>query len=109
MGGPRLGSTRLWRVVFGVTPKTSSPRAARRGAKTLSITLLLAVFAAFAPSRDAVAQSAGISGERCYARVTRSKGALTLNPNQVGNFPTIDGRPQTAIKIEVIYIAGIAN
>ena len=75
--------------------------------KSLSLLTLLLTLAAFAP--PVLAQSAGNSGERCYARVTRSKGALTLNPNQVGNFPTIDVRPQTAIKIEVIYIAGQAN
>ena len=77
--------------------------------KTLPLLTLLAALATFAPARDALAQSAGISGERCYARVTRSKQALTLNPNQVGNFPTIDVRPQTPIAVAVIYTDGQVN
>ena len=75
--------------------------------KTLSLVTLLVSLVAFSPS--AFAQSAGISGERAYARITRSKQALTVNPNQVGNFPTIDVLAQKSIKIEVIYPAGQAN
>ena len=71
------------------------------------VALLLALAAVSPP--PVCAQSAGISGERCYARVTRSKQALTLNPNQVGNFPTLDVRPQTLVGVEVIYTAGLAN
>ena len=73
------------------------------------LALLLFAFATFAPSRDALAQNAGISGERCYARVTRSKQALTVNPNQVGNFPEISVRPATPISIQIIYPSGQAD
>ena len=75
--------------------------------KTLSLATLLLALVALSP--PALAQSAGISGERAYARVTRSRQALTLNPNQVGNFPTIDVVPQKSIKVEVIYPAGQPN
>ena len=68
-------------------------------------TLLLAL-AAF--STSVFSQSAGISGERCYARIKRATQVLTLNPNQVGSFPTLDVRP-TPIAIQVIYPAGQAN
>ncbi len=82
------------------------PRLMKNLKTCLFPTLLLALFAC---SLSALAQSQGISGERCYARVTRSKQAITLNPNQVGNFPTIDVRPQTLVGVEVIYTAGQAN
>jgi hypothetical protein len=75
--------------------------------KTLPLAALLLSLAAL--SLSAFAQSAGISGERCYARITRSKQALTFNPNQVGNFPTIDVRPQTPIQVEVVYTDGAAG
>ena len=75
--------------------------------KSLSLATLLLALPALAPS--AHSQSAGISGERAYARITRSKQALTVNPNQVGNFPTIDVVAQKSIKIEVTYPAGLAN
>ncbi len=55
------------------------------------------------------AQSQGISGERCYARIVRVRQGITVNPNQVGNFPEISVRPQTAINISVVYPAGQAN
>ena len=75
--------------------------------KSLSLATLLLALPALAPS--AQSHSAGISGERAYARITRSKQALTVNPNQVGNFPTIDVVAQKSIKVEVIYPAGQAN
>ena len=93
------------------TPNNPPPAVRRGGSVNWSAALWLATLSlslvAFSPS--ASAQSAGISGERAYARITRSKQALTVNPSQVGNFPTIDVRPQAAIQIEVIYLEGTAG
>ena len=93
------------------TPNNPPPAVRRGGPVNWSAALWLATLSlslvAFSPS--ASAQSAGISGERAYARITRSKQALTVNPSQVGNFPTIDVRPQAAIQIEVIYLEGTAG
>ncbi len=75
--------------------------------KPFVLAVLLLTLAAHSP--PALAQSQGISGERCYARITRSKQAITLNPNQVGNFPTLDVRPQTLVGVEIIYTAGLVN
>ncbi len=75
--------------------------------KTCLLPSLLLALATF--SLSALAQSAGISGERCYARIVRAKQALTVSPNQVGSFPEISVRPQTLVGVEVTYIAGLAN
>ncbi len=82
------------------------PRLMKNLKSCLLPTLLLALFAC---SLSALAQSQGISGERCYARIVRSKQALTVSPNQVGSFPEILVRPQTLVGVEVFYIAGLAN
>ena len=77
--------------------------------KSLSLATLLLALAAL--SLPAFAQSQGISGERCYARITFNRKPFNINPNQVGTFhPTIDGfRAQTQIKLEVIYPSGQAD
>ena len=73
----------------------------------LSLVILLLSLAALAP--PAQSQSAGISGEGASARIIWNKTPYTLNPNQVGNFPTLDVPAQTPISVTVSYPAGKAG
>ena len=87
--------------------RVAPPHRLMKNLKTcLPLTLLVALFAC---SLSVLAQSAGISGERCYARIVRVKQGLTVQPNQVGTFPEISVRPATPIAVQVIYNAGLAN
>ena len=93
--------------VESVDMRTPQTLRLMKNLQTLSLATLLLSLAAFSP--PAFAQSAGISGERCYARIVRVRQALTLSPNQVGSFPEIAVRGQSPISIQVIYPAGLAN